>query len=72
MVLILKIVSNLRVAPTTINLYLLNMDIELGTSLSSGQSVNVLSIEDAPHSEDNACSEGPRITRELGEDAFPH
>ncbi|KAG2206078.1 hypothetical protein INT46_010082 [Mucor plumbeus] len=48
------------------------MDIELGTFLSSGQSVNVLSIDDAPHSEDSACSEDARITRELGEDAFPH
>jgi hypothetical protein len=48
------------------------MDIEIRTSLSSGQGVNVLSNDDALHSEDYACSEDVRITRELSEDAFPH
>jgi hypothetical protein len=42
-----------------------DMVIEMGTSLSSGQDVNVLSNDDALHSEDNACSEGTPITREL-------
>jgi hypothetical protein len=49
-----------------------NMDIEMGTSLSSGQDVNVLSNNDALHSEDNAFSKAVCITRELKGDAFPH
>ena len=48
------------------------MNIEMGTYLSLGQDVNVLSNDDALHSEDNACGEDVRITRELSEDAFPH
>jgi hypothetical protein len=47
------------------------MDIEMGTSLSLGQDVNVLSNDDALHSEYDACSEDARITKELNEDAFP-
>jgi hypothetical protein len=39
-----------------------DMDIEMGTTLSSGQDVNALSNDDALHSVDNACSE----------DALPH
>ncbi|KAG2189534.1 hypothetical protein INT46_009679, partial [Mucor plumbeus] len=49
-----------------------DMDVEMGTSLSSGQDVNALSNNDALHSVGNACSEDARITRELSEDALPH
>jgi hypothetical protein len=74
LVLSLKMVRNLWVAPTTIKLYLLSfdMDIEMGTSLSSGQDVDVLSNNDALHSEENSCSEDVRITRELSDDSFSH
>ncbi|KAG2205219.1 hypothetical protein INT46_007807 [Mucor plumbeus] len=48
------------------------MDIEIGTSLSSGQGVNVLSNDDALHFEHNTCSEDARITRKLNEDVLPH
>jgi hypothetical protein len=49
-----------------------DMDIKTGTSLSSGQDADVLSNDDALHSEDNACNGDARITRELSEDALPH
>ncbi|KAG2191285.1 hypothetical protein INT46_005709 [Mucor plumbeus] len=49
-----------------------DMDIEMGTSLSSGQDVDVLSNDNSLHSEENACSEDVRITRELSEDSFSH
>jgi hypothetical protein len=50
-----------------------DMDIEMGISLSSGQYVNVLSnYDDALHSEDIACSEDARITKELSGYAFSH
>jgi hypothetical protein len=42
-----------------------DMGIEMGTSLSSGQVVNALNNDDAPHSVDNACSEDARITRKI-------
>jgi hypothetical protein len=49
-----------------------DMDIEMGTSLSSGQDSNILSNGDALHSEDNACRKDARITRELSEDVLSH
>ena len=42
-------------------------------SLSLGQYVNVLSnSDDALHSEDNACSEDARITKEKSGYSFSH
>ena len=50
-----------------------DMNIDMGSSLSSGQSGNTaLSNDDALHVEGDTWSEDARITRELSEDALPH
>ena len=48
----------------------LDMDFDLGSSLSSGQDVNDVLSNDALHDNYNTCSEDARITKELSDDAL--